>query len=107
MRNYVHSSWVEAIGDSHNGYLQLLVVLGAVGVVLAMAALVIEPLVRFWPLGDRQPDFKALLFALFVFFLLHNFMESDFLESDSGVWFVMLLVLGALRNPDKSLTLAR
>jgi O-antigen ligase len=54
----------------------------------------------------RQRRFRALLFSLFVFFVLHNFMESDFLESDSGVWFSMLLVIAALRNPDRSLTLA-
>jgi O-antigen ligase len=106
MHNYVLSSWVEAIGDSHDGYLQLLVTLGGVGFVLAMLALVIEPLARFWPLDYQNTRFKALLFALFVFFVLHNFMESDFLQSDDGVWFSILLVLAALRNPDKSLTLA-
>ena len=105
MHNYVLSAWVEAIGDSHDGYLQLLVMLGGVGFGLAMLGLVIEPLARFWPLDYQHPGFKALLFALFVFFILHNFMESDFLEGDSGVWFSMLLVLAALRNPDKSLTL--
>ena len=104
--NYVLSAWVEAIGDSHDGYLQLLVMLGGVGFVLAILSLVIEPLARFWPLDYQQPAFKALLFSLFVFFVLHNFMEPDFLESDSGVWFAMLLVVAALRNPDKSLTLA-
>jgi exopolysaccharide production protein ExoQ len=107
MHNYVQNGWVEAIGDSHDGYLQLLVTLGAVGFVLAMLALIIEPITRFWPLDYQQPaSFKALLFALFVFFVLHNFMESDFLESDSGVWFSLLLVIAALRNPEKSLTLA-
>lgn len=100
------TSWVEAIGDSHDGYLQLLVTLGGVGFALGLLSLVGEPLVRFWPLDYQQPTFRALLFALFVFFILHNFMESDFLESDSGVWFSMLLVLAALRRPDKSLTLA-
>jgi exopolysaccharide production protein ExoQ len=106
MHNYVQRGWVEAIGDSHDGYLQLLVTLGGVGFVLAMLALIIEPIACFWPLDYQQPGFKALLFALFVFFVLHNFMESDFLESDSGVWFSLLLVIAALRNPDKSLTLA-
>jgi exopolysaccharide production protein ExoQ len=106
MRNYVLSSWVEAVSNSHDGYLQLLVTLGGVGFVLAMFALVIDPLARFWPLDYQNPGFKALLFALFVFFVLHNFMESDFLQSDDGVWFSVLLVIAALRNPDKSLTLA-
>jgi O-antigen ligase len=106
MHNYVRSEWVEAIGDSHDGYLQLLVTLGGVGFVLGMVSLVLEPLAGFWPLDYQQTGFKALLFALFVFFVLHNFLESDFLTRDSGVWFSLLLVIAALRNPDKSLTLA-
>ena len=106
MHNYVNSSWVEAIGDSHDGYLQVLVMLGGVGFALAILSLVIGPLARFWPLDYAQPGFRAMLFALFLFFVLHNFMESDFLESDSGVWFCLLLVIASLRNPDKSLTLA-
>ncbi|HWY60763.1 MAG TPA: O-antigen ligase family protein [Rhizomicrobium sp.] len=95
-----------AIGDSHDGYLQLLVTLGWVGFVLAMLGLVVEPLVRLWPLDYQHQGLKALLFALFVFIVLHNFMQSDFLASDDGVWFSFLLVIAALRNPDKSLTLA-
>jgi exopolysaccharide production protein ExoQ len=106
MHNYVRSAWVEATGDSHDGYLQLLVTLGGVGFVLGMVSLVLEPLAGFWPLDYQQTGFKALLFALFVFFVLHNFLESDFLTRDSGVWFSLLLVIAALRNPDKSLTLA-
>jgi exopolysaccharide production protein ExoQ len=84
MHNYVLSNWVEAIGDSHDGYLQLLVTLGGVGFVLAMLSLVVEPLVRFWPLDYQHQGLKALLFALFVFIVLHNFMESDFLARDNG-----------------------
>jgi O-antigen ligase len=106
MHNYVSSRWVEAIGDSHDGYIQVLVTLGGVGLALALLALVVEPLARFWPLDYAQPTFKAMLFALFVFFVLHNFLESDFLENDDGVWFCLLLVVAALRNPEKSLTLA-
>jgi exopolysaccharide production protein ExoQ len=104
MHNYVRSEWVEAIGDSHDGYLQLLVTLGGVGFVLGMISLVLEPLAGFWPLNYQQTGFRALLFALFIFFVLHNFLESDFLTRDSGVWFSVLLVIAALRHPDKSLT---
>jgi O-antigen ligase len=105
LHDHMLSPWVEATGHSPDGYLQLLVTLGGVGFVLAMLALVIEPLARFWPLDYQRPGLKALLFALFVFFVLHNFMESDFLASDDGMWLSLLLVIAALRNPDKSLTL--
>jgi hypothetical protein len=41
-----------------------------------------------------------MLFALFIFALLHNCMESDFLEGDGVTWSVLLLVIAALKNPD-------
>jgi len=106
VHNYVLSSWVEAIGNSHDGYLQVLVTLGGVGLLLAIIAVVIMPFADFWPLDYSGSMFKGLLFAIFVFFIFHNFLESDLLERESPVWFATLLVIAALRNPDKSLTLA-
>jgi hypothetical protein len=96
----------DTLGQDRNGYVQLLVSLGWVGFGLGMTGLIIEPLVRFWPLEYRDPDFRALLFALFALFVLNNFMQSDFLGRENGVWFSLLLVLTALRHPDKSLTLS-
>jgi hypothetical protein len=96
----------DTLGQGRNGYVQLLVSLGWVGFGLGMTGLIIEPLVRFWPLEYRDPDFRALLFALFALFVLNNFMQSDFLGRENGVWFSLLLVLTALRLPDKSLTLS-
>jgi O-antigen ligase len=101
---------VETIADSHSGYLQILAATGAIGLGLALLALVADPLRRFWRLDAAQRDFKALLFALFVFVLAHNVMETDFLESDSSAWFAFLVMLASLRAPynraqDNSLTL--
>lgn len=106
IHEYVSSKWVEAAGSSHNGYLQMLAMIGGVGFALGIAALVIDPLVRFWALDYREPVFKSMLFALFVFFLLHNFMEPDLLDRESPSWFAALAIIAGLRNPDKSLTLA-
>jgi O-antigen ligase len=106
IHDYVSSKWVEAAGSSHNGYLQMLVMIGGVGFALGITALIIEPLARLWPLDYREPAFKSLLFALFVFFVAHNFMEPDLLDRDSPVWFAALAIIAGLRNPDKSLTLA-
>ena len=67
--------------------------------------MVVDPLLCFWPLDPAHAGFKALLFALFVFVLLHNFMETDFLESDNNGWFAFLVMLACLRARDNSLTL--
>ncbi|MDE2183225.1 MAG: O-antigen ligase family protein [Alphaproteobacteria bacterium] len=94
LHDYV-GGWVVAASHGHNGYLQLLVTVGAVGFVLAFAALVAAPAMAFW---DRCGDLglKAMLFSLFVFLLLHNLMETDFLEGDGVAWVAYLLMLAML-----------
>ena len=96
--------WVEAIADSHNGYLQILVATGSIGLAIALIGMVLDPMLRFWPLEPGRSGFRAMLFALFIFVLLHNFMETDFMESDNSGWFAFLVMLASLRVRDKSLT---
>jgi len=105
LHDYARGNWVEAIADSHNGYLQILVTTGGIGLVLALLAMVADPVLRFWPLEPARTGFKAMLFALFVFVLLHNFLETDFLESDNSLWFAFLAMLASLKSRDYSLTL--
>jgi O-antigen ligase len=107
LHNYVPGSWVEAVSHGHNGYLQLLVTIGGIGFFLSMLALVFVPIRRFWTLDMEGDGFKPMLFALFVFFLLHNFMESDFLEGDGVAWAGLLLVIAALRQPARRFSLRR
>jgi exopolysaccharide production protein ExoQ len=96
LHNYVSGSWVDAVSHGHNGYLQVLVTIGGIGFVLAMAALLAAPVRRFWTLDWEESAFKPMLLALFVFAILHNFMESDFLEGDGVTWAALLLVIAAL-----------
>jgi hypothetical protein len=57
----------------------------------------VAPAMRFWRMNDGADlGFKAMLFALFVFFIAHNFMESDFLEGDAPAWVACLLMLAFL-----------
>jgi hypothetical protein len=63
-----------------------------------MLALVIQPAVAFWRRDATPQTLKAFLFALFVFFALHNFLESDFLESDGPAWVAFLIMLAWLKQ---------
>ena len=107
LHDYVSGSWVEAVSHGHNGYLQLLVTIGGVGFLLAILALVIVPIRRFWTLDMEGDGFRPMLFALFTFFLMHNFMESDFLEGDGVTWAGLLLVVAALHRPGQRYSLRR
>jgi O-antigen ligase len=97
LHNYVGNGWVGEASHGHNGYLQLLVTVGAVGFLLAFAGLIAAPALLFWE-GGGNVEMKALLFALFVFLVLHNLMETDFLEGDGVTWVGFLLMLAMLRN---------
>jgi O-antigen ligase len=99
LHGYVDNRWVEAVSHGHNGYLQILVTIGGTGFILAILAVVVWPLRRFWALDHAHDSFKPMLFALFVFLVLHNFMESDFLEGDGVGWGAMLMVIAALNRP--------
>lgn len=100
LSNYVDDDWVDSASHGHNGYLQVTVTTGGIGIAIAMIAVVILPLIGFW---RRRPDddivFKGLLFGLFLFALLHNLLESDYLEGDGPVWVMQLLVIAMLRGP--------
>lgn len=86
--------WVTNASHGHNGYLQLMVTTGGIGFVLGMIALVAMPLIQFWRRGNIE--LKSLLFAIFVFLLLHNLMETDFLEGDGVAWGAYLLMMAML-----------
>src|SRR5215469_13233860 len=108
LHNYVSGSWVDAVSHGHNGYLQILVTIGTAGFVLAMLAAVIAPLRHFWTLDRPDGDgFKPMLMALFVFAVLHNFMESDVLEGDAPSWAALLLTIAALNAGDRTYSLTR
>jgi exopolysaccharide production protein ExoQ len=98
LHNYVSSSWVENEAHGHNAYLQLLVTIGGVGFALAMIAFVVQPLATFLRADRGGLALKSLLFAIFAFMLLHNFLESDFLEGDGAAWVAFLLMLAMLRR---------
>jgi O-antigen ligase len=68
-------------------------------VAIAAIGLIAVPAAQFWRRGDGDLTQRAMLFAIFVFLVLHNFMESDFLEGDAPAWVSFLLMLAMLRAP--------
>jgi O-antigen ligase len=101
LHNYVAGTWVEFVAHGHNGYLQLLVTIGSIGFALCVIGLIIVPAAQFWRRDDADLNLKAMLFAIFVFIVMHNMMESDFFENDSPVWvtfLIMLAMLGRLKS---------
>jgi O-antigen ligase len=103
LRNYVVGSWVAAVAHGHSGYLQILVTVGSIGFLLAVLGLVVVPIFQFWQIVPERVALRALLFAIFIFLILHNFMESDFLADDGSTGVALLLALAMLRSSTKEL----
>ena len=98
LRNYVAAVWVQQISHGHNAYLQLTVTVGLVGLALAMIAFVIQPFIKFVTMKPFALELAAPLFTIFCFMILHNCLESDFLEGDGPAWVIFLISLGLLRH---------
>jgi exopolysaccharide production protein ExoQ len=94
---YVGPGWVSQIGEGHSGYLEMMVTVGGIGLALGLWAVVIQPYIQFWSPKRTDANFNALLFTLFVFDLLHNFMESDFINVTAAQWGQILLLVGLLK----------
>jgi O-antigen ligase len=102
LRNYVGDAWVQNVSHGHNAYLQLFVTIGGVGIALSVLALILLPLRAFLLYRGPKTEFVAPLFAVFIFMITHDMLESDFLEGDSPAWVAFLVVLaafGAVRKP--------
>lgn len=95
--HYVGSGWVSQIGEGHSGYLEMLVTIGGIGFILGMTAVVVLPFLQFWRPERTDGNLSAMLFAVFLFDILHNFMESDFIQVTAVQWGQLLLVLALLR----------
>ena len=102
LHDYLTLSWVGVVSHGHSGYLQLLVTIGGVGFVLAMLGLILFPAMRFLRAGSDGIEARSLLLALFLFGVLHNILESDFLESDGPAWVSSLIMLALLRLPSRA-----
>ena len=95
LHNYVAATWIQNEAHGHNAYLQLLVTIGGVGFMLAMIAFIVQPAMAFARITEARK--YAPLFAIFVFMIFHNFVESDYLEGDGPAWVVFVLMLASLR----------
>lgn len=98
LHNYIDAKWVATVPHGHNGYLQLLVTIGGIGFSFAMLAFLVMPFARLWPRDPENLALKSLLFSIFVFVVVHNLLESDYLEGAGPAWLALLIVIAMLHS---------
>ncbi|WP_198045816.1 O-antigen ligase family protein [Novosphingobium aquimarinum] len=75
------SGWIIEQSEGHNGYLDLLVQIGAPGTLLVLFATLVWPLERLLRGGDHPA--RTLGAALMIFCLGHNFTETTLFDRDT------------------------
>jgi O-antigen ligase len=98
--NALGKAWYSTLNVGHNGYLDLLVQTGAVGLAIAVAALVAHPMYLLFT-REIRPHMRWFLGAVFTFFWLHNLTETSLLDRANFVWVVPLSALCILVRQSK------
>ena len=90
--------WLTTISHAHNGYLDLLVQTGLVGLALAVLGLVVRPmrLLASQPL-DPQAS-RWLLGSMLAFCWLHDLLETSLFDRANIVWVTMLVAFNLLER---------
>lgn len=98
------SGWVAIYAPhGHNGFLDLLVTIGVPGLLLAIAALAVWPLLRLLLSLSIDKSRRSLLLALMAFCLGHNLTESSLLSGAAVVEVFLILTIALIyRESDAS-----
>ncbi|MDJ0391466.1 O-antigen ligase family protein [Roseomonas sp. E05] len=85
------SGWLTTIYQAHNGYLDLLVQTGAVGLALVVGSLILAPLHRllYAPLAPGVS--RPLLASILVFGCLRDLLESSLMDRATSIWPIMVV----------------
>ncbi len=84
------STWAGAAAHSHNGYIDLVLALGAVGFVLTLLVFAIAPLRNFQRVSarsDKADPFAMMFLQIWLFGLLLSVMESFLYDRGDPIWF--------------------
>lgn len=98
-------SWLINASHSHNGYIEVALTTGLVGLALTVVAFLIAPVRAL--LRSRGPH-HMLIWSLVIFFIVFNLTETRLLERDRPEWVMFLLALALLaklkgRQPPQTL----
>ncbi len=86
------TGWVINVPEAHNGYLDVTVQTGIIGLAIVVVSLILMPF--YWLLSSRLsvPEYRPVLASILIFSIVHNLLETSFLDKANGMW-VMLIIL--------------
>ena len=93
---YYGSGWMTTVYEAHDGYLDLLVGIGGLGLAIAVFDVVVRPLYKAFSSPLPPEASRSLLCAMLVFVCLHNLLESSFLNRSNPAWVIALVFYSLL-----------
>jgi len=89
----VNASWGLRASDAHNGYLNIAVMTGVVGLALSLAWVVVQPLADLPTSGSRHfdPPLTSLFTQIWIFGLCLSGTESVLFSGGDTLWFMMIV----------------
>ncbi len=93
-------SWLFRVSQGHNGFLDLALQTGAIGLILALVATVVWPLVETVRQLPARPERSTLPLALVVFCIGSNISETGLFDRDR-IWQIFLMFALALLQVGK------
>jgi O-antigen ligase len=91
---YLNQQFQLLTAHSHNGYLEILVTTGPIGLVLLLVSFVALPAYWFLTGGTRENGaLMATSFAIWSFVLYQNLLETSFFDKDRQVWVIFLAAI--------------
>lgn len=91
-----NQDWVARLGNGHNGYLDLLVTIGPVGLALVMLAVFVSPLTSLLTSLTLPRGAAAWIVSVIVFAFGHNLTELTLLDRDALLEVHLMFALGQL-----------
>jgi O-antigen ligase len=95
--------WITEIASGHNGYLDILVQVGAPGLFVVIWFTVIAPVGALVWFDQANSERAALTAALLILCLAHNFTESTIFDRDSLVFVFLLLAIACTLDRNEEL----
>lgn len=92
--DYLNQQFQMLTAHSHNGYLEILVTTGPLGLVMLLLSFIALP--AWWFLSGATRENQHLMvpaFAVWTFVLYQNLLETSFFDKDRQVWVIFLAAI--------------
>ena len=90
---FAGAPWVLNISHAHNGYLEVLIGTGLIGLILSFWPTIVGPALRLF--SFKIPD-GPLWLSWLIFFLLLNVTETELFERDRPAWVLFLVCIAVV-----------